>query len=134
MKRGVRKADVPSNNSDQAWVDNASAGGPAAIRGFLCQTLIALLEAIDDPTWNSVTLEPDDESEKVDILWKFPNLSKAVQVKVSQIPFTTKKIKDWSDGLVRSMKADLYELRLVGIFAPSIARRSLLPAKSSWHR
>ncbi|MCY2992348.1 MAG: hypothetical protein NTY19_31360 [Planctomycetota bacterium] len=47
------------------------AGGPVAIRGFLAQTLIGLLEALDDKrAWDSVTLEPNVDSEKVDILWE----------------------------------------------------------------
>ena len=45
-------------------------GGQPAIRGYLAQTLIALLEALDAKRpWTSVTLEPNVASEKVDILW-----------------------------------------------------------------
>ena len=60
-------------------------GGQSAIRGFLVQTLIALLEALKDkPPWTSVTLEPNLTSDKVDILWAYRDGSKkAVQVKSS---------------------------------------------------
>jgi hypothetical protein len=44
-------------------------GGQLAIRGFQVQTLIALLEALgEEGLWTSVTLEPNVDSEKVDIL------------------------------------------------------------------
>jgi hypothetical protein len=63
-------------------------GGQPAIRGYLIQTLTALLEALDDQQpWTSVTLEPNLESHKVDILWQYPDRTKAVQVKSSQNPF-----------------------------------------------
>jgi hypothetical protein len=57
-------------------------GGDVALRGFLVQTLIALLEALnDDPPWTNVTLEPKLDSEKVDILWAYRDgTTKAVQV------------------------------------------------------
>ena len=49
-------------------------GGQPAIRGYLVQTLIALLEAVDDQRQRtSVTLEPNVDSDKVDILWQFPD-------------------------------------------------------------
>lgn len=77
-------------------------GGQPAIRGYLVQTLIGLLELLDGKRpWTSVTLEPNVDSEKVDILWEFPDSTKAVQVKSSQNPFS----KDYASSctsLVRS--------------------------------
>jgi hypothetical protein len=45
-------------------------GGPAAIRGYLVQALAALMEALNEQDWISVTLEPNHASEKIDILWQ----------------------------------------------------------------
>ena len=75
-------------------------GGSVAIRGFLVQTLIALLDTLEDkPPWTSVTLEPDVDSEKIDILWKYKDKTKAVQVKSSQNPFTKNNIRRWAKEL-----------------------------------
>jgi hypothetical protein len=42
--------------------------GNAGIRGYLIQTIICVLDDLEkDNNWLSVTLEPMDESEKVDI-------------------------------------------------------------------
>jgi hypothetical protein len=82
------------------------------MRGFLVQTLIALLEALrDDPPWTSVTLEPDLDSEKVDILWAYRDgTTKAVQVKSSQNPFSKTKVEQWAADLQKWKGADRYEL------------------------
>ena len=76
-------------------------GGQPAIRGFLVQTLIALLEAVKDkPPWISVTLEPNLTSDKVDILWEYRDGSrKAVQVKSSQNPFSKAEVQQWAAEL-----------------------------------
>ena len=45
-------------------------GGKAALKGFLLQTIISLLDALESKNeWTLLSLEPDIESEKVDIKW-----------------------------------------------------------------
>ena len=44
-------------------------GGQSGIRGYLIQTLIAILESFERNDWASICIEPNDESEKVDIKW-----------------------------------------------------------------
>lgn len=89
-------------------------GGPAAIRGYLVQTLVALLEALDEPEWISVTLEPDHASAKTDIFWEYKERTKAVQVKSSVNPFKKADVQRWAGELAASRSADEYELILVG--------------------
>ena len=62
-------------------------GGNAGIRGYLIQTIICVLDTLEsDNLWTSVTLEPLDESEKVDIRWKYSDDTiKLCQVKPSSI-------------------------------------------------
>ena len=75
-------------------------GGQLAVRGFLVQTLIALLDALDEErTWTTVTLEPNIDSEKVDILWEFRDGRKAVQVKSSHNPFNKSDVERWASDL-----------------------------------
>ena len=87
---------------------------PVAICGCLIQTLITLLDALRDPTWVSVTLEPDHVLEKIDIFWQYKDRTKAVQVKSSETPFEDADVKGWARGLEASKGADEYELILVG--------------------
>jgi tetratricopeptide (TPR) repeat protein len=103
-------------------------GGRAAIRGYLVQTLVALLEALDsDRDWLSVTLEPDHLSEKIDILWQYTGKIKAVQVKSSVNPFTDAAVKKWARDLETSRGADEYLLILVGTPSkPAVAKARCL--------
>jgi len=61
-------------------------GGRSAVRGFILQTMVTLLDALsEDNLWVSVEIEPNVESEKVDVLWYHRDGSKkAVQVKSSE--------------------------------------------------
>lgn len=58
-------------------------GGQAGVRGYLIQALIAVLNSLNKKDkWISVSVEPNDESEKVDICWKYEDSKvKVVQVK-----------------------------------------------------
>jgi tetratricopeptide (TPR) repeat protein len=87
-------------------------GGSVAIRGYLVQTLVALLDALDDKDWVSVTLEPDHVSEKIDILWEYPERTKAVQVKSSENQISVADAKRWAEEF-RVAHADAGELELV---------------------
>lgn len=98
-------------------------GGQRAIRGFRVQTLIALLEALADPhSWISVTLEPNVDSEKVDVLWQRPGCTEAVQVKSSKNPFTKGDVERWAGELEAWRKADEYRLVLVGPGSSSVSK------------
>ncbi len=111
----------------------ATAGGQAGVRGYLVQTLIALRDLLDDQNaWTSVTLEPNiasdrplDQaaSDKVDILWRYRDGTRAVQVKSSQNPFRQADIERWAAELEAWQQADRYELVLVGHYdSPATAK------------
>lgn len=91
-------------------------GGNAGIRGYLIQTIICVLDALDsDNKWSKVTLEPLDESEKVDIRWVYPDKVKVCQVKSSQNIIRLSDAKKWSNELVtNSPNIEEYELIVVG--------------------
>lgn len=91
--------------------------GNDGIRGYIIQTIICLLDALEtDNKWIAVTLEPLDESEKVDIRWKYPNNRiKFSQVKSSKNIINFSDAKKWSEELeTQSKNAFEYELILVG--------------------
>lgn len=92
-------------------------GGRESLRGYLVQTMSALLGALDDNAWEAVSLEPVHESEKVDVKWRYPDHIKVVQIKSSQNAFKQHQIKLWCKELTSSTQADQYELQLVGTIA-----------------
>ncbi|MDZ4239158.1 MAG: hypothetical protein U1A81_13505, partial [Hydrogenophaga sp.] len=57
-------------------------GGPTAIRGYLVQTLVALLKiAQSNPPFLEITLEPSHANEQFDFISQNQHGSDAVQVK-----------------------------------------------------
>lgn len=100
-------------------------GGNAGIRGYIIQTIICMIDALEeDNKWSTVTLEPLDESEKVDIRWKYPNdVIKFTQVKSSENIIGYAAAKQWCNDLTsNSPNASQYELFLVGTPAQNLLK------------
>jgi len=100
-------------------------GGNAGMRGYIIQTIICLLDALEkDNEWISVTLEPLDESEKVDIRWKYPNnIIKLTQVKSSENIIGHTAAQAWCDELTsHSPNASEYELSLIGPLSKNLLK------------
>ena len=91
-------------------------GGNAGIRGYLIQTIICVLDALDsDNLWSSVILEPLEESEKVDIKWVYPDKTKVCQVKSSENIVRHSAAKKWCNELTtQTPDSSEYELIIVG--------------------
>ncbi|MDR0799189.1 MAG: hypothetical protein LBN18_05470 [Dysgonamonadaceae bacterium] len=87
-----------------------------AIKGYIIQTLVAVLDSFNDKEWLSVCVEPDNESEKVDICWEYSNGTKKVmQVKSSINPFALPAVTKWANELETNCpNASEYTLCLVG--------------------
>jgi len=100
-------------------------GGQPAIRGYLIQTLIALLDALaKDRPWDYVRLEPaDPDLEKIDLLWEQASGTRAVQVKSSQNQIGKADAERWAEELeTHHGGADELELVLVGPCAQSVVQ------------
>ena len=100
-------------------------GGQASLRGYLVQTIIAILESLDKNDWKSVCIEPNDEHEKVDIKWIYDDGTKSVyQVKSSQNPFSLSDTKKWAQEL-KSSTADAksYTLFLIGRLSDNLYKK-----------
>lgn len=98
-------------------------GGREAIRGFSIQTLVCLLDSLQTQNshWIAVTIEPDSENDKVDILWEFSEGFRRVQqVKSSQNQIGRADVSTWCSELKASGKADSYQLILAGPIAASV--------------
>ena len=73
--------------------------GQYSIKGYILQSLVALLDSFNQE-WDTVCVEPNDESEKVDIRWELSNNQiVAIQVKSSKNPFPQFLIKKWAQEL-----------------------------------
>jgi len=85
------------------------------MRGYLLQAIVTVIESLSNKSeWKSVTLEPSEESEKVDVLWEYNDgTKKVVQIKSSQNTITLAAAKNWIRQLKESSTADTY----VGISA-----------------
>jgi hypothetical protein len=64
-----------------------SGSGSASVRGYLLQTIICLLDALQgDSGWKALTLEPHLESDKIDVIWHYP-ISQGPCVKLKGVAF-----------------------------------------------
>jgi hypothetical protein len=97
-------------------------GGREAIRGFAVQTLICLLDSFwEDSQWTEVTLEPDSDNDKVDIIWKYADGSTcAQQVKSSKNQIGKGDVVAWCKELKDSRAAGKYQLILAGPIAAAV--------------
>ena len=95
--------------------------GQYSIKGYLYQSLVALLDSFETD-WESVCVEPNDESEKVDIRWTYSDgRIVVVQVKSSKNTFNSSSIKKWAKELANSTpNASEYKLVLIGNIANNV--------------
>jgi hypothetical protein len=99
--------------------------GQASLRGYLVQTIIAILESLENNDWKSVCIEPNDEHEKVDIKWIYENDKKTVcQVKSSQNSISYSDADKWVKDLKSSTNdAQSYTLFLVGRLTDNLYKK-----------
>lgn len=95
-------------------------GGQEGSRGYLVQALIALLRSLSNSSWENVTIEPNINSEKVDVQWSSNNHTLATQIKSSQNQIGKSDAERWAADLKRGCIADRYELVLIGPTAQSV--------------
>ena len=88
--------------------------GQTGMRGYMLQSIICVLDSFRDSEWTSITIEPNIAGDKVDILWKYPNKTKAYQVKSSQNQITKGDCTNWVKELETYHVCDEYELILIG--------------------
>jgi tetratricopeptide (TPR) repeat protein len=105
-KQRASKMNKPSNN-----------GGATAIRGFLVQTLVALLAiAQADPPFIEITLEPVEGEDKFDFTWSDASGRFAVQVKSSINQFSLPDATRWAEEMLIARSTAHCKLILVGHF------------------
>lgn len=74
--------------------------GRDAQRGYIFQSIIAIIECIERDDWDEVKLEPDTKLDKVDIqLYANGDILSAVQVKSSKNQFERSDVKKWLEEL-----------------------------------
>jgi hypothetical protein len=90
--------------------------GQHAIRGFVYQTIASALHSLIDSDWEYLTIEPNTQSDKVDMLWEDKaGKKKCQQVKSSINNFNKAGILYWLEVMVRDIPdAHQYDLILIG--------------------
>ena len=93
-----------------------SNGGENANRGFIFQTIIAIIECIKRSDWDEIKIEPQTKSEKVDIeLYKNDETLSSIQVKSSTDQFERWEVQKWLELTKKdAMNATEVRLYLVG--------------------
>lgn len=77
-------------------------GGVIAQRGFIFQTIIAIIECLERDDWDEVKMEPETSLDKIDIMLKYCGKRKsAIQVKSSNNRFEQYQVKKWLESLRR---------------------------------
>jgi hypothetical protein len=71
-------------------------------------------------TWEAVSIEPNAASEKVDVLWRSHERTRAAQIKSSQNQIGKAAVELWAKELEESFVADEYELLLLGPCSQSV--------------
>lgn len=105
--------------------------GALALRGFLLQTIIGLLEILEqENSFSEIGIEPDIGSEKVDIIIVNPQRKKVIQVKSSQNQISTALVNGWATELITSIQADEYELILIGPTSKGVAETRIVAGVS----
>ncbi len=77
-------------------------GGQAGLRGYLAQTLVAILDVIAEEEFDAITLEPTTVSSKFDILWESAGELHAIQVKSTKGQFGKTEIEKWCRELQKA--------------------------------
>lgn len=95
-------------------------GGQDGNRGYLVQAVIALFDSLDDHAWETVQVEPDQHTQKVDILWTGQKGKRAVQVKSSINQIGKTDAEEWASELRSGAVADDYCLVLIGPCSQSV--------------
>lgn len=104
-------------------------GGPPAIRGYLVQTLVALLHIAEaDPPFTEITLEPPQADDQFDYVWSNAQGSFAVQVKSTINEFKKGEVEGWARKLETARKNETCKLVLVGNCHTSLTKVTKIDA------
>lgn len=100
----------------QLTVGRISMGSVDAMRGYICQAIIAIIECLERDDWDAIELEPATEDEKVDIqLYRDKKVISAISVKSSINAFSRVNVEKWLEELKQDAVSDSeYHLYLVG--------------------
>jgi tetratricopeptide (TPR) repeat protein len=103
-------------------MNTTASGGQIAIRGFIVQTLVALLGVVrNQARFVSITLEPNEAHEQFDFVWFDGQQRHAVQVKSTQNEFQKPQVQEWARKLLEARQDEDCTLMLVGNYHSSLA-------------
>ncbi|MGN0181201.1 MAG: hypothetical protein ACI4DP_02135 [Candidatus Ornithomonoglobus sp.] len=91
-------------------------GGKEGNRGYIYQAIVSIIKACTKDGWDSISVECKTPEDKVDIALfdSGNNVQVAIQVKFSVNLFEVSDMKEWIKSIVDDIKADSYQLYLIG--------------------
>lgn len=100
---------------------SSNSGGAAAVRGFLVQAVVALLDTVRaDPPFFQIILEPTTGNDQFDYLWTAADGSHATQVKSTINTFARTDVERWASELQTARNNESCRLVLVGNMPPAL--------------
>lgn len=116
-------------STDSSDVAPSPGGGAVAIRGFLVQTLVVILEATANADFKEITLEPHKGGDQFDFTWLDSRGWHATQVKTSKNNFTLTDAKNWAAKMEAEAKnGEQCTLMLIGSFESKLANKAKIGA------
>lgn len=98
--------------------------GKYGLKGYMYQSITAIIEALSDDNWDSIKIEPQTKDDKIDIsLIDHEKVIRSIQVKSSINKFGSGNIKKWLHELCLDQPDGKHELILVGSKYTEPARR-----------
>lgn len=90
-------------------------GGYYGLKGYIVQTVAAMLESLGNTEWTDIKLEPGTTKDKADfILYHNEKAIQSVQVKSSIGKFGKNSIEEWLEGVCSDVPEGMHELILIG--------------------
>lgn len=103
--------------------------GRDGFRGYIFQTMVSIINCLENPNWTRIKVEPETAQDKVDIvLYSDEKILSCIQVKSSINPFQKSDIEKWLQALQSDSLGGQNDLVLVGekVTSPAAAFISLI--------
>lgn len=96
-------------------------GGSDGVRGYVVQAMIAIVDSLQALDWDHLSIEPNEESEKIDLKWTWSTGKvRLAQVKSSKNSITLPMVREWASEIRQANPTGACELILIGPASSSV--------------
>ncbi len=87
--------------------------GVLGLRGYIFQSLIAIIESLEKDDWDEIKVEPETKNDNVDIIfYRNKRILSAIQVKSSINPFERVAVANW----LKNLREDAFDAKKICLF------------------